>query len=130
MALLANPFIIMGLVIALLSGAEYVTYKAWQSSVKREGAVSAERDQAIQAGATCSLATEKLARESKARETKLRAAIGIADKKAKLAQARADATLTTMPKFPNDACASAAALNKDKLEERAKLRGVLEGIKP
>lgn len=130
MMMLANPIIILALLLTLMSGAEYLTYKAWQSSVKREGAVSAERDQAIQAGATCSLATEKLAREAKARETKLRAAIGVADKAAKAAQKRVDTTLATMPAFPNDACKSAEDLNKKKLEERAKIRGILEGIKP
>ena len=130
MMFLANPIIILALLLTLSGGANWGLYKLWQGRVAEVGSLSAERDQALVASQTCSTATEKLVTAAKDREIRLRAAIGAADKKAKAAQARVDATLAFMPAFPGDACASAADMNKKKMEERAKLRGILEGIKP
>lgn len=130
MAFLANPIVILALLLALSSAGNWGLYKLWQGRVAEVGAVSSERDQAIAASVQCSVATDRLAQAAKDREKKLKAAIVVADKKARDAQKRVDATLATMPKFPNDACASAADLSKTKLEERAtRLREALE-IKP
>jgi len=131
MMLLANPIVILAILLTLSMGGNYGLYKLWQGRVAEVGSISAERDQAIDASKQCSVATERLAQAAKDREKRLRTAIAVAEKKAKQAQAKADATLAMMPAFPNDACASAAALSKTKLEERAKaLRNALEGVKP
>lgn len=130
MMLLANPIVLLSILLMLSMGGNWGLYKLWQGRVTEIGAISSERDQAIAAGAQCSIATEKLAQAAKDREARLRIAIGLADKKAREMQKRVDDTLAFMPAFPGDACASAIDMSTKKLEERSKLRGILEGIKP
>jgi hypothetical protein len=131
MALLANPLVILGLLLALSSGGNWILYKLWQGRVAEVGAVAAERDQAIAAGQTCTAATARLEAAAAEREAKLQAAIKAAAKRAKAAAVRADKTLTTPPKFKTEAaaiasgvvlapgtCASALDLSRGKLAER------------
>ena len=116
--LLLKPSVILGILLSLSLIANVTLFKMRDATLKHLGSVSAERDQAIEAGKICSLATANLKKAADAREKTLRLALAKAQAVAKAAATKAQTTLQIQPSKPNDLCASALDLSRNKLKER------------
>lgn len=116
--LLLKPSVILSLLLALSLVANVTLFKMRDATLKHLGSVSAERDQAIEAGKVCSLATANMKKMADAREKALKIALAKAQTAAKAAASKAETTLQMQPDKPNDLCASALDLSRSKLKER------------
>ena len=116
--LLLKPSVILSVLLALSLVANVTLFKMRDATLKHLGSVTAERDQAIEAGKVCSLATANLKKASDAREKALKIALAKAQTAAKAAASKAQATLQIQPDKPNDLCESALDLSRSKLKER------------
>lgn len=116
--LLLKPSVILGILLSLSIAANVTLFKMRDAALKHVGSVTAERDQAIEAGKICSLATENLKKASDDREKKLKVAVANAQKAAKVAASKAQVTLQMQPSQPNDLCTSSLDLSHQKLKER------------
>lgn len=121
-SLLLRPTVWLAFALVLSAGANYILYRSWQGEVRRSGMYVEQRDEAVAAGKACTVGVEKLRTEGEKRAKAAAAAIAKARETARVAEGRALTTLGTAPTVPSDLCASAAALNKAKLKERAVLR--------
>lgn len=118
LSLLAKPTVILAILLAVSAGANVLLFKARDRALARVAAVEAERDNARAAAKACSDGTRRLRDEVATRTREIERALSAAREAARRAERRSDATLTTRPSAPGDACASGLDLSRKKVMER------------
>ena len=114
-----NPiFIAAAVILALSVGGNVLLWNLHGKALEEKADAEAKHALALAAADACNRAVTELQRLGKEREAEARKRLASAQQKAKAAEGRALATLQIIPTVPNDACASAKALHRDRLEAR------------
>lgn len=117
-ALLLRPTVLLAIALALSLLANLGLWKLHAHDLRTIGALQAQRDQAVAVGRACSDGVRKLREAADRRAREVALALRTAAEQAYRAQLHAQATLQARPAVPGDACASALALDRQKLAER------------
>jgi len=118
--LLARPTVILAILLALSAAGNFILFKARDRALALVALKEAELNHARSAGKACSDATRQLREDAATRAREVARAINAAREAARDAGRRADATLTARPANPQDVCASALDLSRQKVQERRK----------
>jgi hypothetical protein len=122
MSIMSKPIVWVSIALVVSLAANAGLWKLWQSEVRRSGAYAAQRDSAIAAGRACSEGVERLRKAGDDRAAEAARELARARDAARRAEAHALETLGTAPTVPGDLCASASAMNKEKLTQRKAVR--------
>jgi len=118
LALLLRPTTWLLVLVVLLSLTTFTLYKVHTHDLEKIGKLEAIRDAALSDAKACSNATEQLRRDAEKRAAEVAARLKAAEEARRKAEQQVEQTLQERPSNPNDLCASAPDLSRQKLHER------------
>lgn len=115
-----NPIMLLGAALALSMLGNALLWHSRDSALERAATAESAHARTVADAKACTDGVRAIRQAEERRRAEVEAKVKAAESRARSAERRAQVTMQARPAVPGDACASAVALSRQKLQERRK----------